>query len=256
MTRAASADLARIPAGEFLMGLADAAADEHPVHRVHVSEFYIGRCPVTQEEYARFVRATGHPAPAVHVLPLVATVGGESGQSAFTELASRYAWTDEAPPEEHLSHPVVLVRYEDAQAYCEWLSGALDRAVRLPTEAEWEKAARGGQEARQFPWGDEVDPSLCNFLVDPSLKSQRGTRPAGTYPPNGYGLYDMSGNVWEWVSDWYAPGSYTVGAVRDPAGAPAGRCGSSAADRGSTTISGCSAAPTVTRCRRTPIPTA
>jgi formylglycine-generating enzyme required for sulfatase activity len=219
MTRAPSADLARIPAGEFLMGSADGDEDERPVHRVHVSEFYIGRCPVTQEEYARFVRATGHPAPAVRALPLVATVGGES---AFTEIASRYAWTGDAPPEGHLSHPVVLVRYQDALAYCAWLAGELDRAVRLPTEAEWEKAARGGQEGRQYPWGDEIDPSRCNFLVDPSLKGQRGTRPAGTYPTNGFGLYDMSGNVWEWVFDWYAPGYYATGAGRDPTGAPAG----------------------------------
>jgi formylglycine-generating enzyme len=103
-------------------------------------------------------------------------------------------------------------------AYCRWLSGELQRDVRLPTEAEWEKAARGGVDGQRYPWGNDIDPTRGNFLTDPSVKRQRGTRPTGTYPPNAYGLYDMCGNVWEWVSDWYAADYYGSGQVRDPGG--------------------------------------
>ena len=219
MTLATLANLARIPAGDFLMGSASAEDDERPVHRVFVSEFLIGRFPVTNDEYARFVRATGCPAPSIRELPLIATGGRDS---SFRELAARYAWSDGQPPAGQISHPVVLVRYDDALAYCHWLSDEVGRVIRLPTEAEWEKAARGGLEAQRYPWGEDMSPSRCNFLTDPLLKGQRGTRPTGTYPPNAYGLCDMSGNVWDWVSDWYGPDYYGVGDVRDPRGPDAG----------------------------------
>jgi formylglycine-generating enzyme required for sulfatase activity len=215
MTSETSPNLARIPAGDFLMGAADAEADERPVHRVFVSEFFIGRFPITHDEYARFVRATGHPAPAIRDLPLVA-IGGRD--SLFRELASPYVWDNDQPPAGHGSHPVVLVQFDDALAYCRWLSEALERTVRLPTEAEWEKAARGGTDGQRYPWGNDIDSSRCNFLIDPATKRQRGTRPTGTYPPNAYGLYDVCGNVWEWVADWYGPEYYGVGDMRDPRG--------------------------------------
>src|SRR5882672_9130112 len=115
MTSAASPNLARIPAGDFLMGAADAEEDERPVHRVFVSEFFIGRFPVTQDEYARFVRATGHPPPAIRELPLI-TLGGRD--TLFREMAAPYVWDNDRPPQGFGSHPVVLVRYDDAQAYC------------------------------------------------------------------------------------------------------------------------------------------
>ncbi len=212
-------DLARIPAGDFLMGAADAEDDERPVHRVSVSEFLIGRFPVTQDDYARFVRATGHPAPAIRELPLI-TQGGRD--ATFRELAESYVWRNADPPSGRGSHPVVLVRYDDAHAYCEWLSAVIGRIVRLPTEAELEKAARGGVEAQRYPWGNDIDASRGNYLSDGSVKRQRGTRPTGTYTPNAYGLYDMCGNVWEWVSDWYAPDSYGLAEERDPRGPEAG----------------------------------
>jgi len=201
------------------MGAPDGEEDGRPIHRVWVGEFFIGRFPVTQDEYASFIRATGYPAPSVRGLPLVTSGGSDS---EFRELAAPYVWENNEPPPGHGSHPVVLVRYDDAVAYCRWLSETLGRLVRLPTEAEWEKAARGGLEGQKFPWGDDIDPSRCNFLADPSLKRQRGTRPTGTYPPNGYGLYDLSGNVWEWVSDWYGADYYAIGEKRDPHGPETG----------------------------------
>ena len=196
------------------MGTADAAPDERPVHHVYVSEFSIGRFPVTNEEYARFVRATGQRPPSVRALPLIA-----NGHDAlFKQLSAPYVWSNSKPPAGSASHPVVLVRVDDAIAYCRWLSEALDREVRLPTEAEWEKAARGGIEGRRYPWGDDIDVTRCNFLDDPSAKSRRGTRPTGTYAPNGFGLCDVIGNVWEWVLDWYGSEYYGSGELQDPRG--------------------------------------
>ena len=215
MSSEAAPELARIPPGDFLMGAADGEDDERPVHAVHVSEFFIGRFAVTQDEYARFVRATGYPPPAVRELPLIAAGGRDT---VFRELAAPYVWTDGQPPAGRGSHPVVLIRYEDAIAYCTWLSQALGRVVRLPTEAEWEKAARGGVGGQRYPWGEDCDLSRSNFLVDAATKYQRGTRPTGTYPPNPYGLYDMAGNVWEWVSDWYSSDYYASSEPRDPCG--------------------------------------
>ena len=201
------------------MGSADGEPDERPVHRVTISEFFIGRFPVTQDEYARFVRATGHPVPAIRGLPLIAQGGRDT---TFRELGLPYVWHDGEPPPGHGGHPVVLVRYDDAQAYCAWLSDALGRRVRLPTEAEWEKAARGGVHGQRYPWGNQIDTTRANYLSDLAIKRQRGTRPTGTYPPNAYGLYDVCGNVWEWVSDWYAADSYGLAEERDPRGPDAG----------------------------------
>lgn len=217
-TSVAAPELARIPAGEFLMGAADADPDERPVHPVYLSEFLIGRFPVTNDDYDRFVRATNHPAPAVRGVPLVASGGREA---VFAERAAPYVWTDR-PPAGRGTHPVVLVRHDDAVAYCHWLSTILDRSVRLPTEAEWEKAARGGADGLCYPWGNDFDGSRCNSLVDPSVRQDRGTRATGTYEPNAFGLYDMCGNIWEWVSDWYQPGSYDSVETQDPRGPQSG----------------------------------
>jgi sulfatase modifying factor 1 len=215
----AAPDLARIPAGDFLMGAADGEADERPVHRVHLSEFFIGRFPVTNDEYARFVRATGYPAPGVRGLPLIAAGGRDS---VFKEFAAPYVWQQGEPPQGHGNHPVVLVRHDDAIAYCGWLSTTLGRPVRLPTEAEWEKAARGGVDGAKYPWGDQIDQSRGNYLSDPGSKRQRGTRPTGTYPPNAYGICEIIGNVWEWVSDWYGAEYYGQGDAQDPQGPSSG----------------------------------
>ncbi len=211
-------ELALIPAGDFLMGSDEGEDDERPAHRVHVDDFLIGVHPVTQGEYSRFVQDTGQRAPAVYELPLVVSAGGRDRERTFRTAGQPYVWVDSVPPPDRLDHPVALVRWDDAVAYCAWLSATSGRVVRLPTEAEWEKAARGGVEGKRYPWGDRLDRNMANFLTDPSLKAIHGTTPCRSYPPNAYGLFDVTGNVWEWVSDWYDPTYYAAAPERNPAG--------------------------------------
>ncbi|HEY2434520.1 MAG TPA: formylglycine-generating enzyme family protein [Vicinamibacterales bacterium] len=222
MTSDLAPKLALIPAGEFVMGSDDAEEDERPVHRVHVDDFHLAVQPVTNAEYARFLRETGHRAPAIYELPLVVKAGGVERERSFRQLGAPYVWQDGDPPPDRADHPVSLVRYDDALAYCAWLAAGTGRPFRLPTEAEWEKAARGGEESKRYPWGDRLDGSKANFLVDPSVKSDHGTTPCRSYPPNPLGLFDMAGNVWEWIHDWYDPRYYASSAARNPTGPAAG----------------------------------
>jgi len=212
-----------IPAGDFVMGADDGDEDERPPHRVYVDAFHLAAHPVTNRDFARFVQATGRPAPAVYEMPVIVTVGGRDREGAFRQLASTYAWTDAAPPDDRLDHPVVLVRYQDALEYCAWLAAETGKPVRLPTEAEWERAARGGLEGKRYPWGDDLDPSRANYLPDPSLKAMHGSKPVRSHPPNDFGLYDMCGNVWQWVSDWYDPAYYAGSPEKNPTGPASGR---------------------------------
>ncbi len=170
-----------IPAGEFLMGSEGGYPNERPVHAVFVKTFALSQYPVTNAQYEQFVKETGHRVPYL------------DDPRVESENWNREQLTH---PPGRGQHPVVLVSWRDAQAYCEWAGG------RLPTEAEWEKAARGGLEGKLYPWGDDIDPSLANY------DTRTGTTPVGSYPANDYGLYDMAGNVWEWVADWYDPKYY------------------------------------------------
>lgn len=198
-----------------MMGADDGEEDERPPHPVFLDAYYISAHAVTNEDYAVFVRETGYPPPSVRELPRVVTPPLEA---LFRELAAPYAWRNLSPPRDRGRHPVALVGYHDALAYCAWLSRTIGQSVRLPTEAEWERAARGGAESRRYPWGDDIDPSRANFLPDPALKKHHGTRPVGSYPPNAFELFDMSGNVWEWVSDWYRADAYKDPEGRNPQG--------------------------------------
>jgi sulfatase modifying factor 1 len=180
-----------IPAGEFLMGSETGFPAERPVHRVFLDAFYLGQHPVTNAQYERFVAEAGQRVPYL-----------DDRRMQFDN------WDQEKRtyPPGRTQHPVTLVSWRDAQAYCEWAGG------RLPTEAEWEKAARGSLEDKLYPWGDEIDPSLANY------DNREGTTPVGSYPPNGYGLYDMAGNVWEWVADRYDAKYYTQSPLSNPQG--------------------------------------
>jgi formylglycine-generating enzyme required for sulfatase activity len=212
-----------IPAGDFVMGADDGEEDERPAHAVTLDAFRIAVQPVTNREYARFVRATGHRPPAVYELPIIVTAGGRDRERAFRQLARPYSWTDAEPPTERADHPVTLVSVQDALAYCVWLASQIGEPVRLPTEAEWEKAARGGLVGRRYPWGNELDPGRSNFLPDPSLKAMHGSKPVRTFAPNAYGLYGMAGNVWQWVADWFDPKYYATGPSHNPRGPAVGR---------------------------------
>jgi sulfatase modifying factor 1 len=207
--------VARIAAGEFVMGAEDGDEDERPPHRAYLDDFCIGISPVTNREYAQFVRETDHPSPAIRALPLM--VSGEL-EAEFRTLAAAYFWNNGTPPEGRDRHPVTLVGYEDAAAYCGWLASKTSKPVRLPTEAEWERASRGGLEGKRYPWGDTLDPTCAHFLPNPGLKTERGTAPVGSYPANGFQLHDMAGNVWEWVSDWYSPTYYVRAQYVNPQG--------------------------------------
>ena len=205
------------------MGSADGAEDERPPHPVYVDEFLISNRPVTNAEYARFVRATNQRPPAIYDLPLVVSAGGRERERIFRAYGQPYVWMEGESAPDRALHPVTLVRWDDAVAYCAWLSAETGRTVRLPTEAEWEKAARGGVDGRRYPWGDRIDQNKGNFLTDPALKATHGTSRCGSYPPNGYGLYDMAGNVWEWVQDWYSPHIYSSAPRDNPRGPQAGQ---------------------------------
>ena len=129
-------ELVLIPAGDFLMGSEDAEEDERPVHRVHVDDFLLGVQPVTNAEYSRFTRDTGHRSPAIYELPIVVTAGGAERERTFRQVGSPYVWEDGHPSIDRADHPVTLVRHDDAAAYCAWLAASTGKAFRLPTEAE------------------------------------------------------------------------------------------------------------------------
>ena len=212
--------VARIAAGEFVMGDEEGDEDERPRHRAYIDEFCIGSHPVTNAEYAQFVRETGHPSPADRRLPLMVSGALEA---EFRTLAATYYWNNGTPPDGRDHHPVTLVRYEDAVAYCGWLAGKTGHPVRLPTEAEWERAARGGLVGKRYPWGDTLD--RVARPLSAACRREGGTaepRLSGRYPPNGFQLYDMAGNVWEWVSDWYAPNYYERSQYLNPQGPESG----------------------------------
>ena len=221
-----------VPGGEFLMGSEDFYPEERPVHRVGVDGFWMDEYQVTNIEFRRFVKATGYvtvaerplnPADYPEADPALLVPGSLVFQKTRgpVDLSDYRAWWAYVPgacwrhpdgPGSDLAgldrHPAVHVAYDDAEAYARWARKD------LPSEAEWEFAARGGLASKAFVWGDEFSPGgklLANTWQGAfpwqnlALDGYEGTAPVGSYPPNGYGLFDMAGNVWEWTSDFFTP---------------------------------------------------
>ncbi|UCF04379.1 MAG: formylglycine-generating enzyme family protein [bacterium] len=178
-------DMVLVPGGEFLLG-SETEIDTKPVHAVRVDSFYIDEHEVTNAQYHLFCKETDHRLPEFWGM-------------------DRYRCGPDFP-----DYPVVGVSWRDAQAYATWAG------KRLPTEAEWEYAARGGLEEQHFPTGNELDTTMANFR-------STGTVPVATYPPNGYGLYDMAGNVVEWVEDYYNFDYYATSPTDNPKGPEEGK---------------------------------
>jgi formylglycine-generating enzyme required for sulfatase activity len=203
-------ELVVIPAGEFWMGSKEDERDrydnEGPRHRVHLSTpFAMGRFPVTVGEYLRFVEATGSHAPE----------WAEAGSQYNVETGTDDHYKQLGAALTREDHPIVGVSWHDALAYTEWLSAETGEMYRLPTEAEWEYAARAGTETRYW-WGDEVEKGHANCATCGSQWDRQSTSPVAAFAPNPFGLHDMLGNVWEWCQDWYGP--YSSEPVTDPTG--------------------------------------
>jgi formylglycine-generating enzyme len=252
--------MAWIPGGEFSMGVIDSpgndaidlhvAADARPVHRVYVDGYWMDQTDVTNEEFAAFVKATGYVTiaertPNEQDFPDTPPEDLVAGSVVFSpprhpvSMNDHYQWwvyvkganwRHPEGPHSNLKgrekYPVVQVAYPDALAYANWAG------KRLPTEAEWEFAARGGLTGKRYPWGNEFQPRgqwMANTHqghfpdTDTGDDGYAGIAPTSQFPPNGYGLYDMAGNVWQWTSDWYRPDYYQQlaaagGVTRNPQG--------------------------------------
>jgi formylglycine-generating enzyme required for sulfatase activity len=183
-------EMVRIPEGWFRMGCETGRDDEKPVHRVWVDAFELAAQQVTNAEYGRFLSATNSPQPP--------------------------CWSD--ANFRHPQMPVVAVSWYEAEAYCEWLSRATGKRYRLPTEAEWERAARGGEEGLLYPWGD----AGLEMVPDYAKRWKNGPEQVGLYPANVYGLYNVGDNVHEWCADWYDDGYYGHSPERNPQGPVSG----------------------------------
>ncbi|WP_306434466.1 formylglycine-generating enzyme family protein [Actinomadura roseirufa] len=233
----------RLPGGTFLMGAEDAegyrADGEGPIRTVELHPFQIEATTVTNAQFAAFAKATGYTTEAERFGFSFVFEGFLTEENArASEIVHAAPWWRATPgafwkrpegPDSSITsrqnHPVVHVSWHDARAYCDW-SG-----TRLPTEAEWEYAARGGLEQRRFPWGDELTPGgrhMCNVWqgdfphVNTGEDGHLGTAPVKSYRPNGYGLYNTVGNVWEWCADWFSPTFHRTAPRDNPTGPPDG----------------------------------
>lgn len=192
-------DMVFIPAGEFQMGSTDekASGSEKPVHTVYVDAFYMDKYLVTNEQYKAFLDENPQWCKPQLFKNHIST--------DYHDGAYLRDWHKTDYPNGEDKHPVTKVGWYAAMAYAQWIG------KRLPTEAEWEKAARGGLEGKQYPWGDAVDLSKANYFYNVG-----GIAPVGRYPANGYDLHDMSGNVWEWCLDTYDANFYAISPRRNP----------------------------------------
>jgi sulfatase modifying factor 1 len=252
--------MAWIPGGEFSMGAKDmpgmnmvgmeATKDSQPIHRVYVDGFYMDKTDVTNAQFAAFVKATGYvtiaeKTPTAEEFPGAPPENLVAGSVVFSppkdpvplndhlqwwSYVKGASWRHPTGPSSSIvgrgNYPVVQIAYPDAEAYAKWAH------KRLPTEAEWEFAARGGLAGKLYDWGDDFKPQgkwMANTHqghfpdTDSGTDGYVGLAPVAMFPPNGYGLYDMAGNVWQWTSDWYRPDYYSHlaqagGVARNPAG--------------------------------------
>ena len=215
-----------IQGGEFDMGATRGHPFEGPVHRVRVDNFYLDETEVTNRQFASFVEATGF----VTESEKQASSGVFDPAVGEWTLVEGASWRHPEGPGSTVDgredSPVVHISWNDADAYARWAG------KRLPTEAEWEYAARGGLKDSVYPWGDQLLPDgrhRANVwqgtfpLRDELLDGFGGIAPVKRFPPNGYGLYDMAGNVWEWVQDWYDPGYYGHSPQKNPSGPSSGK---------------------------------
>ncbi|MGG4144345.1 formylglycine-generating enzyme family protein [Paenibacillus algorifonticola] len=234
-----------LPGGTFRMGTDDLEGfpsdGEGPIREVELSAFYIDAHAVSNREFKQFVDDTGYVTESEqygwsYVFHLFVS---EACARTVTRSVQRTPWWwvvegadwkhpdgPDSSMEERMDHPVVQVSFNDALAYCKW-SGK-----RLPTEAEWEYAARGGLDQKRYPWGDELKPDgqyRCNIwqgkfpTVNTSMDGYVGTAPVDAYSPNGYGLYNVVGNVWEFCADWFSVDYHQSASLQNPLGPPSGQ---------------------------------
>jgi formylglycine-generating enzyme len=240
-------DVVEIPAGRFAMGSTEFYAEETPVREVEIDAFAMDRGPVTVAQFARFTEETGYatiaerppnPADYPDADPSLLVEGSAVFQPTSGPVPLnnpglwwrylpganwRHPWGPASDNSQRQDHPVTHIAHEDAEAYAQWAGKS------LPTEAEWEYAARGGLDGASFAWGDEERPGgelLANSWQghfpwrNTGARGWRGTSPVGLFPANGYGLYDMTGNVWEWTADYYSPRGAGAPQTKSPCCAP------------------------------------